>query len=526
MVKKIKKYFQTAKNIYSKAQNKIQRFISKKFCTKYLTFEVAELFFQHNGKEDFLRYDMIVRLLAVENYFGKNDFGFDMYCRMQGYRKKPEYIDKSVNKFKELIASYDSNGYDKSSEIELDSTLHLIDGSHRMALAMYYNIKTISAKVRAYQLDVFYSIEWFKVNGFSDDECKILKNRYIQLKEHYQQPFVCTLWSPVADFYDKIIENLALFGKIVEVKKCDFNEWDYKFYTRGVYAVDDIEKWKIEKKLSYMIDCKNDVYHICIVSLLIEQPDFRLKATNQKTLSKKCEVIKSVIRNAYKTKLEKYYHDIVLHIGDNFYQNQHIHRLFTMPQIDVTSILDSISNCGYVITKMDVDYMPDNFPQKYPLGKDLDIVCANNEEYNKVLQSITKQVAAYNDSYTIRFVSKKDKFGSENRTLIRMEQGNYLVYQCDISYQMETIMSEDFVQGMIKKRMKVKNYYVPTIPYEIIIRINELHAYPHKIQHKKYLQSYLDKLDENLCNTYLKYNWKKIIKYLNDTTENNSRNRL
>ena len=99
MFKKIRKYFNLVKLFYTKAKNKIRN-LYRKIDTKHLKFEVAELFFQHNGENDFLRYDMIVRLLAVENYFGINDFGFDLYRRMQGARVKPDYKDESVKRLR------------------------------------------------------------------------------------------------------------------------------------------------------------------------------------------------------------------------------------------------------------------------------------------------------------------------------------------------------------------------------------------------------------------------------------------
>ena len=324
MFKKIKKYLFAPKTVYTKAKNKI-RCLYQKLHTKHLNFDVAELFYQHNGENDFLRYDMIVRLLAVENYFNINDFGFDMYSRMQGARVKPEYVSESVERFKKLIASYETKGYNNASEIELDSQLHLIDGSHRMALAMYYDIKTINAKVRTYQVDVFYSIEWFKINGFSDRECEILRNRYEQLKAHYQNPFTCIIWNPATAFYDKIIKDLSLFGKIINVEKIDLNELNYKKLVREVFSIKDVEKRAMDEMLSNMSDGQDQVLHICIVSLLIEQPDYRWNKSTKKIKSKKCEIIKSVVNNAYKSPTGE--HCIALDIADNIFQSQHFLQL-------------------------------------------------------------------------------------------------------------------------------------------------------------------------------------------------------
>ena len=373
----LKKIFHAVKR---KTQNVVDRYKSKT-----VSLEISELFFQHNGELDFNRYDMIVRLLAVECYFGKNDYGFDFYRRMQAARINKEWVEPAVERFQSLIQSYEKNGYDEKSKILLDKNLHLVDGSHRMAMAMYYNIPRINASVHPKAFDIFYGIEWFKVNGFTKEECDILHNKYEKLKALYSTPFICSIWAPAYKYYDEITEKLRLFGEVKEVRDYDFNEWDYKFYTRGIYHVDDIEKWKIEKKIDYMMKSSPCSHKIRMVSLLLNQPNFRLKDKTANTLSRHCELIKKLIRDAYKDKVSYYFHDIILHIGDNFFQNRHIYRLLTMPPINMNEILSHIHDRRYVITKYDVPYMPVDFPSHYPLGKDLDIICDGFEEYQFVV---------------------------------------------------------------------------------------------------------------------------------------------
>ena len=146
--------------------------------TKHLSLSVAELFMQENATDGFNRYDMIVRLLAIECEKGINDFGWDFYRRMQKARVGDDRLEDRVIRFKNLIKSYDEGGYDTSSEIELDCNLHLIDGSHRMAMALYHHIPMINVKVRPNKHDCFYGIEFFRINDFSDAECNIIQNRY------------------------------------------------------------------------------------------------------------------------------------------------------------------------------------------------------------------------------------------------------------------------------------------------------------------------------------------------------------
>jgi hypothetical protein len=478
---------------------------------KHVSLPVSELFFQHNGEHDFQRYDMIVRLLAVENYFGKNDFGFDFYKRMQEGRKGKAWAESAIGIFRQLIKSYEENGYDTHSEILLDQDLHLIDGSHRMAMAMYYQQAEISVKIIQKRQDIFYGIEWFVVNGFLPDECQLLRDKYRELHDYYVQPFVCTLWHPVAAYFDEITEKLKTFGKVTEVNDYSLPALDYKFYTRGIYAVDDIAKWKIEKKLEYMMTEKSDRYSLRTVMLEIESPDFRLKATNHKTLSKRCELIKKLVRTYYKTRVNNYFHDIVLHIGDNFYQNRYIANLFQLPAIDVKGVLEHINEYDYVITKSQADYMPSDFPIHYPLGKDIDIICANKSQYELVKQCVLADAERYKSSYTVRTVVKVDEKGQEYRILIRLEQEGLLAFLFDIQCRTGNYVAPSFEQAMCAERRWGNGYYTPSPAFELLVRLGEIHEYPQKPQHKAYLKAHIEDLDETLCDQYLLFDWHKIV---------------
>lgn len=467
-------------------------------------YDVRELLMQEYETTGFNRYDMIVRLLAIECEKGLNDFGWDYYRRMQSARMGEAWVEPAVERFKLLIASYDEKGYDSESEIELDNSLRLIDGSHRMAMALYYHLSMINAKVSPVREPVFYGIEWFHINGFSNRECEVLQNKFQTIigGEGNFPLFICTLWHPVRAYFDEITEHLKLFGTVREVKDLTLSEWDYRFYTKGIYYVDDIEDWKVEKKLEYMTAEKSSEYQLRMVALEISNPDFRLKGSTNGTLSKKCEHIKRLIRDAYKDKINNYFYDIIMHIGDNFHQNEYIYRLMTMPPIDVNTILQHMQPYNYVITKTDTPYMPADFPVHYPLGKDIDIVCADEEEYKKVLESVKKDVYLYNDTYDIIFVEKKDENGKVYRTLVRLEQKGYLVFLFDIACRTGRL-SLAFSSELCKERVAKGYYFVPVASKEILVRIDEIVKNPDKLHHIKYVREHLEEVNNNLCIRYL-----------------------
>ena len=125
----LRKILNKAKRLLKKGIKKIytlifcdpyHRIINKRINQKdqilYHVYDARELFFQENVLTGFNRYDMIVRLLAIENYYGKNDFGWDLYRKQQNTRKGGDW-QNAESRFRALIKSYEENGYDTTSSI-------------------------------------------------------------------------------------------------------------------------------------------------------------------------------------------------------------------------------------------------------------------------------------------------------------------------------------------------------------------------------------------------------------------------
>ena len=139
---------------------------------------IIELFFMQFKNEKFNRFDMIVRLLAIENYYNKNDFGWLLYNKIQDLRVGNNYSIVAKSKFIELIKNWEENGYNTESAIEVNSEMGLLDGSHRLALALYHNLKNININILSDNIHPEYGIEWFIENNFSEKEIKYIIERY------------------------------------------------------------------------------------------------------------------------------------------------------------------------------------------------------------------------------------------------------------------------------------------------------------------------------------------------------------
>lgn len=138
--------------------------------------DVRELFFKQYMDGKFNRFDIIVKVLAAENYYQMNEYGFELYKKMQEARIREGYSDISVKRFKTLIQSFEQRGYDSASEIIVDSNLRLINGAHRLALAVYYKTPDVKIRVNRSIRDIKFDMEWFQ-QYFCAEECKILEEK-------------------------------------------------------------------------------------------------------------------------------------------------------------------------------------------------------------------------------------------------------------------------------------------------------------------------------------------------------------
>ena len=470
------------------------------------TYDARELFFQEHYATGFNRYDIIVRLLAVECFYGENDFGWELYLKQQNKRQSEDW-EIAEEKFRTLIESYEKHGYDQSSGITLGADLRLWDGAHRMALAFYHHNYNLSCQVMpVVRTNIFYDITWYVENDFTLSEIEKIKQRYEQLKQEIQIPFICTLWAPVASYFDEITEKLQLFCNVESYKDYSFADFSYAQMARMIYAVDDIDKASIEKKIEYMrLNVMDGAWKMREVKLFIDTPQYRIKDTTQNPLSVKCEQIKRIIRSCYKDKVPTYYHDVICHIGDNFYQNEYIDTLFNTPKTIVSDIFKGINAFEYAIVKFNAPSIPEDFPNSYPLGKDIDIVCKNGD-LNRLLTTIEDVIR---NILPTTYTCRREYFTS-NRTQIRIELQDVLICAFDVYSQTDSI-DLSFFEDLLAHKTQYNGVYLASKPYDLVLRIYEILNYPQKVHHLYYIGQNIKNIDDLLCKKYLSQDAKDIL---------------
>tara|TARA_Y100000588_G_scaffold322509_2_gene354600 strand:+ start:48150 stop:48749 length:600 start_codon:yes stop_codon:yes gene_type:complete len=143
--------------------------------------ETSKLFFKQFINDFFNRYDLIVIYLAIEQYFNKNNIGYDLYEKMQmkrmEYRGDRNDRHNTINEFKGLLKNIEKNGYDYQSSITIDRNQKLCDGAHRFSSAIYFKLPVIPIKMLRQESDIIYGIDWFKNNNFNLNELEIIKHK-------------------------------------------------------------------------------------------------------------------------------------------------------------------------------------------------------------------------------------------------------------------------------------------------------------------------------------------------------------
>lgn len=113
---------------------------------KELICSVADLMLLRNGEIYNRQFYVASRLLDAKLYYEKGDSSFPYQIGVSyNYRPKSYDREKRTQEFIDLLESVKTNGYNQNSHIAIDKDLHLINGTHRIALALYYNIKEIHA---------------------------------------------------------------------------------------------------------------------------------------------------------------------------------------------------------------------------------------------------------------------------------------------------------------------------------------------------------------------------------------------
>lgn len=135
-------------------------------------------------------YRFAIRYLAIENYYYKNDNGFDIYTKTMTLCSRYDTARKRLEGFQALIKSWDENGYLPDCACWIDSDYQVFDGTHRITLAKYFNKGTILCNIYNAQSGLLeqYSGKGLLLKkdveslGLSPDELSAIETAYHNLR--------------------------------------------------------------------------------------------------------------------------------------------------------------------------------------------------------------------------------------------------------------------------------------------------------------------------------------------------------
>lgn len=125
------------------------------------------------------RVDVLVRYHSIKEYSKNNDYDFNLYKKMQRLRVKLD----DTKSFKSLFDSFNERGFDETFPISCSVSHGLLNGSHRLALALFHNKDSIPIYVSDTRTDYpRYGLSWFS-SRFSTEELKIIKEEIYSLNK-------------------------------------------------------------------------------------------------------------------------------------------------------------------------------------------------------------------------------------------------------------------------------------------------------------------------------------------------------
>ncbi|WP_044913064.1 hypothetical protein [Butyrivibrio sp. WCE2006] len=92
-------------------------------------------------------YRIVIRVLAIEEYYKINKIGYSIYMKAQQVHSSPDTARKRLEQFIKLIASWEDSGYSNDSKLKIDENNEIFDGVHRLALAYYHGISKVNCDI-------------------------------------------------------------------------------------------------------------------------------------------------------------------------------------------------------------------------------------------------------------------------------------------------------------------------------------------------------------------------------------------
>ncbi|SFL03599.1 hypothetical protein SAMN05216390_108111 [Lachnospiraceae bacterium KH1T2] len=225
---------------------------------------------------------------------------------------KKEGLDVFVDKFKELVASMEKEGFIKEKFIPVTEKGKLINGKHRFAAALALEediwIKTYTS-MEGYNMD----IDWFKNNGFSSEDIALLLYSFCEV---YVRCGMFLLFGSMKSHWEYITAQIKKTLNVVGYLDYDFKDnWiGFCNLIRDNYWDNDHDWANIEEKLHFLLMSPLQV-RVVVVS-----------ANDQCDLYNRIKDKKNEIRKIFWNEIKK--DTLIIHGSDSFYEYDHMKNIW------------------------------------------------------------------------------------------------------------------------------------------------------------------------------------------------------
>ena len=516
--KKTVKYFDN-KFLSGRLQRKYKRRQIEKSYPQQTTIAVKDYILAQYDNDRFSDYhmmDLAHRLFAIEQFYGKNEFGYNLYRKMQEISGGNTY-ENWLQRFQNLIQEYDKTKTFNAQYplISFINNWNLKDGAHRLALAYYHGTEFIPVQIENEWRDRRWSFNWLwsgehGVERFSADEIKLATEKINEVLQDCNYDYVGAIWPPAMPFKEEITKDINLYGKyatllelpmgnckVVEFRDVEYDKADFLGFMRLVYKEDIITEQNLLRKYNLILSAMPRHIEKLPVRLLrihIDHPCIERREENNSAQSKAVVDIKHAIRTRYKDRIPNYQYDICFHLSDNYQQSKFCKLGLEMSR-DASELFDELNKkWNYVICKTEKRIAP-NFPYYYYYYSDADIIIEK------------KDISACAD-YIEQWLKQKytdnwfhvDRVSTSNSIGVILKLRGFRIIYLDLQTTEHFGMTKDFTRKCISMRIKSENakYYVCPPEIDILIRAVEYLNANYKVWHREYIIEHILSFREDI----------------------------
>lgn len=156
---------------------------------------------------------------------------------------------------------------------------------------------------------------------------RIIGNRSVWPVNRPGEPLLLSLilWPPAQSLFDPIVTELAKQHAVESYEDLELDSDSFAALVRRVYAYEDLERWKIERKLHFLARHKP---RLRLVNLWLEDPDWKVNPEGTGFVSMAGHRLKKRYRRMYEPQVPDYVHDVIIHTGDTHEHCQWIREVF------------------------------------------------------------------------------------------------------------------------------------------------------------------------------------------------------